>query len=258
VAMICHTFAKQRSAVLQTWEAIEKEEWSVDDLKASGVRIKKLKDRFAGSWHDVLGVKFDEQRLEVLKKHNLELSKNAYAASIAVLNGPLPMIPKEGKVLLLTPEVESLNKAVDDAEGVLGTGGDQVRNTAGPSYLAFATTITRHVSTSQHKVYSSRGGISSSDITQASVVIFVTRNADRSPWQIDQLKNVSTLALEAGIRVVLLQSCTPYDLLGVDQGQSLVPCIASFEFTPPALEAAAGVLFGETHAMGRIPVMIGQ
>jgi len=96
------------------------------------VRIKRLKERFAGNWDDVLGVKFDEQRLAVLKKHNSELSKTAYAASTALIHGPLPQIPV-GKVLVLTPEMESLNKAVDDAEGILPTGGGTVRNTAGQS-----------------------------------------------------------------------------------------------------------------------------
>ena len=256
VAMICHTFSRQRGALLQTCEAIENGEWGVDELKASGARIKKLKERFAGSWADVLGAKFDRDQLEVLKKRNSELSNAAYATSIAMISGPLPKIPKEGKVLVLTPEMETLNKAVDDAEGVVRTGGGQVRNMAGSSYLAFAATISRRISLSQHIVYSSRGMISSSDIKQASAVIFVTRNADRSPWQIGQLKHV--FAQAGGLVLVLLQSCAPYDLLSVDQGQLLVPCLASFEFTPPALEAVAGVLFGEMQVMGRVPVLSGR
>jgi hypothetical protein len=74
-----------------------------------------------------------------------------------------------------------------------------------------------------------------------SAVIFVTRNADCSPWQINLLKSICG---QKPIPVVLLQSCAPYDLLRVDQGQFSVPSLASFEFTPPALEAAVGVIFG--------------
>jgi len=254
VAMICHTFARQRGAMVQTYEAVEKGEWSVEELKASSLRVKKLKERFAGSWEEVLGAKLDEQKLDVLKKHNLELSKTAYAASIALVSGPLPTMPKEGTVLVLTPEMESLNKAVDDADGVLRTDGGQVRNTAGPSYLGFAAAVACRVSSSQHVVYSSRDRISSSDIKRASAVIFVTRNADQSSWQTNQLKDVHT---QTAAPIVLLQSCGPYDSLSIGQGQS-VPSVASFEFTPPALEAAAGVLFGEIKAKGRVPVLSGR
>jgi beta-N-acetylhexosaminidase len=252
-AMICHTFARQRGAVMQTWEAVEQGELNVEVLIASGSRIKKLKERFAGTWDEVLDVKeFDEQKLEKLKARNSKLSRIAYAASIALTNGPLPTLPKEGTVLVLTPEIESLNKAVDDAEGVLRTGKGQVRNTAGPSYLAFAGAISRYVKISQHIVYSSRDVILFSDIKRASAVIFVTRNADRSPWQINQLKGVRA---QSGAPLVLIQSCAPYDLLGSTLS---VPSVATFEFTPPALEAAAGVLFGEIEAKGRVPVLSGR
>ena len=255
VAMICHTFARQRGAVLQTWEAVENDEWSVDELEGSSLRIKKLKESFAGSWEEVLGMKFDEERFEELKKRNEELSKNAYVASIALVNGPLPRIPKEeGTVLVLTPEMESLNKAVDDAEGVLRTDGGQVRNTAGPSYLAFAAAIARRVASSQHIVYTSRDRVSPSDIKRASAVIFVTRNADRSPWQIGQLMEVHG---QTGAPMALVQSCGPYDLLSIS-GRLSLPSIASFEYTEPALEAAAGVLFGENQGQGRVPVFSGQ
>lgn len=247
VAMICHTFERQRGAVMQTCEAVEKGEWSVEELMASGERIKKLKERFVGSWDDVLGAKFDEQRLEGLKKHNSELSKTAYAACIALINGPLPKISKEDKVLVLTPEMQSLDKAVDDDESVQRAG----HNTAGSSCVAFASAVARRVSSSQHIVYSSEKA-SPSDIKAISVVIFVTRNADRSPWQIDQLRYICA---ETAAPVVLLQSCRPYDLLSVEVS---VPSLASFEFTPPALEAAAGVLFGEIEARGRVPVLSGR
>ncbi|KIM77406.1 glycoside hydrolase family 3 protein [Piloderma croceum F 1598] len=257
VAMICHTFARQRGAVLQTWEAVENGEWSVEELEGSSLRIEKLKERFAGSWEEVLGTKFDEERFKDLKKRNEELSKYAYAASIALVNGPLPSIPKEkGTVLVLTPEMESLNKAVDDAEGVLRTDGGQVRNTAGPSYLAFAAAIARRVASSQHIVYTSRDRLSpsGSDIKRASAVVFVTRNADRSPWQIGQLMEVLG---QTGAPMVLVQSCGPYDLLSIS-GRLSVASIASFEYTRPALEAAAGVLFGESQGLGRVPVFSGR
>lgn len=262
VAMICHTFERQSGAVIKTYEAVEKGSWSPEELKASGERIKKLKDRFVGNWEDALGIKFDDARLEALKKHNLELSKAAYAASVAVIRGPLPIITKEDAVLVLTPEMESLNKAVDDAEGVLRTDGGQVRNTAGPSYLALAALVAKRVEYSRHIVYSphNRFPIAPADIKAASYIIFVSRNADRSPWQIYNLE-YAFKEKDKNARVVVLQSCAPYDLLNfVDQvrQEPPVPSLGCFEFTPPALESAAQVLFGETEAKGKVPVLGGK
>lgn len=259
IAMICHTFERQMGAVIKTYEAAEKGEWTLDDLKVSGDRIRQLKENFVGSWADALGSSFDESRLDVLKKQNMQLSNTAYAASVALIRGPLPTLPKDGKVLVLTPEMESLNKAIDDADGVLRTSEGQVRNTAGPSYLAFAASISRRATTSHHIVYTSREKLGASDIKDATAIIFVTRNADRSPWQIDHLRSV--LQSEGDIPTVLLQSCAPYDLLNVDQehqGQVPIPSLGCFEFTPPALEAAAAVLFGEIEARGRVPVLGGS
>ena len=66
--MICHTFERQRKAMFQANGAL------VDELKTSGRRIKKLKERFAGNWDDILGARFDEQQLEELKKHTVPQS----------------------------------------------------------------------------------------------------------------------------------------------------------------------------------------
>jgi beta-N-acetylhexosaminidase len=114
----------------------------------------------------------------------------------------------------------------------------------------------------------------------ASSVLFVTRNADRSTWQLDRLREVlRRVGKKEGppqpqpqppsrCRVVVLASCGPYDLLlggtgpgfGEEEGLGLdeVGYVASFEFTPEALDAAAAVIFGEEEARGRAPVCGGN
>ena len=70
---------------------------------------------------------------------------------------------------------------------------------------------------------------------------------------------------------LVLASCGPYDLLlgaaaapgfgGEEEewvGLDEVGYVASFEFTPDALDAAAAVIFGEEEARGRAPVCGGN
>lgn len=244
VVMICHTMGLQTGAVEETYKAVEKGELSLAALRESGVRVDELKARFAGTWEKVLG-ELDETRLAEILEAHATLSKRAYEASTAVVKGPLPEV-RQGPVLVLTPEVESVNKAVDDEE---------VKNTAGPhhNYIAFAASVQRRREVTQHVVYSGREEDVPAEVVaavqEAALVIFVTRNADRSRWQTRYLRRLCP----GRTAVVVLASCGPYDLM--DAPDVEYGCIASFEYTPAALEAAAGVIFGERTGRGVVPVM---
>ncbi|KAG1736205.1 glycoside hydrolase superfamily [Suillus lakei] len=172
----------------------------------------------------------------VLQATNKKLSKEAYAKSTALVSGSLP--------------VKVLNAAVDDAEGVQRTDKGHVRNTAAPYYISFAESVRRRAADVEHLVYATdfdcRRNLGEG-------VIFVTRNADRSAWQLDVLERVRTQA--GGVSIVVLASCAPYELfsrrvLGVQA------CAASFEYTSEALEAAASVIFNEVPPVGESPVSI--
>jgi len=140
--------------------------------------------------------------------------------------------------------MESLNKAVDDADGVLRTKDGALRNTAGPSFLAFAESI-RKRALCTHTVYEPDVELKVS--TETTAIIFTLRNADRSPWQLDSLKR---LAASAQVPIILVGSCAPYDSATVTQ-----PYVACFEYTPAALESAARFIFGEQGpAVGIVPV----
>lgn len=241
VAMICHTMRLQTGAIEETYKAVTKGELSLDALRESGGRIDELKARFAGTWEGALG-ELDERRLAEIVEANAKLSEEAYKASTAIVNGPLPEV-KAGPVLVLTPETESINRAVDDADGA--------RNTAGAHYIAFAASVRARWPETQHIAYT-RGedeGVVAA-LRRAALVIFVTRNADRSVWQMDYLRKVRRHVLGP---VVLLASCGPYDL--VDAPDVEYACVMSFEYTPAALESAAGLIFGERDRSGRVPVM---
>ncbi|KAG2152804.1 glycoside hydrolase superfamily [Suillus clintonianus] len=247
VVMVCHTMALHRGAMEATYEAVQKAELNMDELRKSGERIIALKREFAGTWDDVLGKPFDEKAMNALQATNKKLSKEAYAKSTALISGSLPVF-SSGKIVVMTPVVESLNAAVDDAEGVQRTDNGHVRNTAAPYYMSFAESVQRRTADVEHLVYAADFDCRR-DFGEG--IVFVTRNADRGAWQLDVLERVRTQA--SGVPVVVLASCAPYELfsrrvLGVQA------CVASFEYTSEALEAAAKVIFDGISPVGESPV----
>ncbi|KIK93761.1 glycoside hydrolase family 3 protein [Paxillus rubicundulus Ve08.2h10] len=253
----------QKGALEETHKAVEDGNLLLQKLKESGKRIEGLKNKFAGTWDTVL-TDLDETTLAELVVKNKNLSISSYAASTALIRGPLPDLGKlPGPVLVLTPQMESLNKAVDDAAGELRSSSDQVKNTAGPHYLAFAASVSARRSGSQHFAYSrlSPDDDASSELSSTlrnqemhpAGIIFVTRNADRSTWQLEYLRKLKR-HIPNRTAVIILASCAPYDLIAALDIE--YPCLVSFEYTPAALEAASAVIFGENVANGRVPVNI--
>ena len=163
--------------------------------------------------------------------------------------------------MLFTPRMESLNRAVDDAENELRDAAGRLRNTVGPSYAAFAralVTPTRAPSVN-HIVYGPGEGVSATlaeSLRAAGAVVFATRNGyDGGAWQVEFLRQVvASVGTGAAAKVVAVSTCAPYDLLGA--GDVGVPAIATFEFTVPALSAAAAAIYGETSVSGTVPVSV--
>ncbi|KAI8972552.1 glycoside hydrolase [Trametes punicea] len=262
VVMICHTFKRHVGALEATYAAVQDGRLSMEALKMSGARIARMKDTFAGSWSDVLRP-LDANSVAELKKEHQLLSIRAYLASISHVpsSPPFVRLSKFGPAVLFTPRMESINLAVDDAEGQLRDGAGRLRNTAGPSYLAFAASIKTKVPALEHVVYGPGEELSDGlkeNIKAAASVIFATRNGfDKGAWQIEALRRVVEVVRsgEGGLqKMVAVSTCAPYDLLAA--GGLEVPAIATFEFTVPAFEAATAAIYGEVTISGKIPVKV--
>ena len=288
IAMICHTFDRQKDAVEAVYGAVRNGPLDREQIRASGRRIAALKDACAGDWARVLGMPFDEAGWGRLKAENALLSRNAYASSIALVRNPRGVIPlpkadgggggSRGIVVVLTPRMKSTEIPVGDYADADEAASSTLRKTAGPPYLSFAAGISRRVNgASLHGVYSPEEPLGAEigdaiDRGAVSSVLFVTRNADRSAWQLGRLREVlrrlgkgdgnedGRSSSRRKVSMVVLASCGPYDLLREGRGTGLdeVAYLVSFEFTPDALEAAAAVIFGEEEARGRVPVCGGN
>ncbi|KAF8471494.1 glycoside hydrolase [Gautieria morchelliformis] len=254
VAMICHRIDRQKGAIEATYEAVQLGALSVEELQASGRRIQALKERFAGSWDEVITPSLDIDLLQKIKRDSAQVSRDAYQHTTAIVRDTAKLIPllswRAEPAMVFTPQMEVLNRAVDDAENIIRTADGKLRNTAGPSYTAFATALHGQLPYSTHVVYGP-GDAPPSNFEGTHRIIFATRSADRSTWQLEYLQ--SLLKAVGSLKVVVLATLTPYEVLAPVAGpQAAYMC--SFEFTPQALRAAAGAMFHDSPATGCVPV----
>ncbi|KZV63552.1 glycoside hydrolase family 3 protein [Peniophora sp. CONT] len=282
IVMICHTAKLHTDSLEAAYKAVKEGELDIDALRASGRRIADLKDRFAGSWADVLPKGSDlppsYDAMDVddgwasawadQKALSASIAKRAYASTTAIIRDPHNHLQRglmtSDKVLLVTPTPQSLNLAVDDSEGVLRTPDGRLRNTAGASFLAFAAAMQARLEAGGGALTHVVVGFGDSQranneaITKAKDVdrvVYVTRDAHRSEaaWQKTILENLFSLC--GGEKLSVVSTCAPYDVIFAQHAWTgEVATLATFEFTAPALEAAVAVLFKEKEATGKTPV----
>ncbi|KAE9406169.1 glycoside hydrolase [Gymnopus androsaceus JB14] len=253
VVMICHTFEKQKGAVERVWEAVESGRISLDKLRESSTRITRWKKALHLEWdlYDQRGP-WNQATWAQLKRQHAELSTTAYSRIVACLKEG-EMLNTNSKVVIFTPAMESYNLAVDDAEGVLRTKEGAVRNTAGASFISFTEAIRMRIPEAHHVVFG-QGDIDSLHVAADEQVVFTLRNADRGRWQLQALERVLALVKR---QIVVVSSSTPYDLVGFESvHRTPYVHLACNEYTKPALEAVAKVIFGEQKPVGKLPVVV--
>lgn len=258
IVMICHTMSRQQGAVEMTYAAVMDGSLSLDELQKGGKRIATLKDAFTGSWDDVLDPTFDTDEWNKLKDVNVALSRQAYQSAATLLSDPanvLPLSRTSGPVVVFTPRMESINLAVDDEDAILRSNAGHIRNTAGPSYCAFAAAIAERTPM-HHVVYAPENELpqfAKDCVVSAASVIFATRNGlEKGAWQMEVLRQVVQTLQHRPLIVV--STCAPYDVLNLNALPGAI--LATMEFTTLALETAVEVIFGEVEAKGTLPVHV--
>lgn len=247
VVMICHTFARQKAALERVYLAVEQGLLGYGSLRLSGERVDKMKDDFVGSWSYCLREVSDwDQKFEGLKQDGQRLSEKVYSNTAKIIWDSAQLLPDafraDKQLILLTPEMESVNRAVDTDEGkIVGTDG-VIRNRAGPSYAAFGKVLKSRVTHLKHVVYGSSGQMDGSLSGDIGGVVFVMRNADVRRWQLKQLEALDLKG--RNVPVVLVSSCGPYDLRGLEtQYKDWTRYICTYEFTLEGLVAMLPKLF---------------
>jgi beta-N-acetylhexosaminidase len=257
IAMICHTFSSQEGAVKGLWKAFEEGKLKENGLKKCAERIARLKDKFVGTWDDVLSMApmAEASMADMLDGHK-KLSEEIYEKCCALVRDPKGILPfalppskSMGLILLYVPIMEKINPAVDDSEGILRTKDNLVRNTAGPSYESFGRSLAKRSEVKQI-VYSSGQQINQVELDSCNAIIFVTRNASRGDgWQNKVLTSLHSI-IGTTKNLVVISSCDPFDI----RCAGVAAYVCTFEYTAQALETAAAVIFGEIEPQGIAPV----
>jgi len=219
----------------------------VDMMERAPERVATLKKHYL-NWEVALRDSRENTISSLMLEHQV-LARKAYEASVTVVRADrqkmsvFSCLQQTDIVLLLTPVV----RPIYPPDGI-----------SGPidPFECFGQALASRHKKIRHVPYTLQNGITSvhmAFIKRAAAVILVTCNSVR-PHQSPQISNAKVVRAACGSKpLVALAACDPYDLL---DDKSFPTYICTYEYTKPALETAASVIFGERHAPGVLPISI--
>ncbi|SAM03199.1 hypothetical protein [Absidia glauca] len=242
VVMISHTAEFQLDAFAKIHEALDNNSLDSEALDRSLARVAALKDKYL-SWDD------DDKDLSVIGcPDHQALSQRLYDAVPTLVRNNANVLPlgdglKAGDKLLFLAAHVPLTLAIDSEPDPFHSFYDSLRR--------------RHANT-DYVIYKENDDDDDDDdaigdrrIQEAAFVIVGTANANLHPFQVDLVKRVHRLVGDA--KLVVAAVINPYDLMAFPD---IATYLVTYEYTPPAHEAVAKVLFGEIKASSRLPVTI--
>ncbi|CAO3597027.1 unnamed protein product [Absidia cylindrospora] len=240
VVMISHTLEYQMDAFNQLYQALDKDDSTldVDALQRSMQRMADLKDKFL-SWDDVLTLKSLDT---VGCPAHQELSHQLYDRVPTVVRNQAKVIPlqptsSQAKVLFLAAHVPMTLAIDSEAE----------------PFQSFYESIARRHANTEYIIYNKDNMdqlFASNKIQNADHVIVGTANANLHPFQVDMVNYVRQIANH---KLVVAAVINPYDLMVFPDVETY---LVTYEYTPPAHEAAVKMIFGEVSSRSRLPVTI--
>ncbi len=183
-----------------------------------------------------------------------ELSSRAYAMSVTLArdDDAIPLRLQEAdRVLIIAPQLAFVSQAVDIpfAPDVLV---EEVRR--------------RHANTSAVTITPAMDGNARQALLDAAhaadSIILVMLNAHLDEHQASLDHDI----IAAGRPTIGIAVCDPYDIGAIPTGtepsgsappSGLRTALATYDYTPPALEAVVRVLFGEITPQGHLPISVG-
>ena len=230
LVLVSHTATRQRGSFEAIREAALTGELSAQVVQQAAERIVKLKARYL-SW--------DAAAVDVDYAAHAQLQERAYELSTTVVrNGDalLPLRPRTGeRIVIVSPPRNTMTKVEDRyySDAMLL---DILR-----PYSSNASILPVASEADYEKL------LSSTDETDIFIVATVNAHLD------EEQANVVRFLLASKRRVIGIAVRNPYDLQAFPQ---LRTYLATYEYTRPALVAAARVIFGEREAQGHLPVSV--
>jgi beta-N-acetylhexosaminidase len=237
LVLVSHRSDRQTASIAAVRRAVEDGRLAEADIRHAAERVLRLKARHL-SWDAPAG----DDLGEVGSAAHRALGEQAYARSTTLVKNddsllPLRLDPQQ-QLLVIGTSTDVVSQAVDflysqDAlvEDIRERHGNAVSLTVFPGMSADAREEVFHAARA------------------ADVILTVTINAHLDPSQASLMGGLLAL----GRPVIGIAAGNPYD---VQHFPALRACLATYEYTGPALAAAVRVLFGEAQATGKLPVTL--
>ncbi|KMU76643.1 beta-hexosaminidase [Coccidioides immitis H538.4] len=240
-AMICHTYDVQVRALEEAFNACKIGTIPLRQISQSVSRVHALKDKFF-DWDSVFRHRSVNTVTQLNLKHQ-ELANDIYARSVTVIRDDQKALPlsRGGSLVYVYPCGKALRV------GASGSGEtvtcvpytppefSQILKLFVPDLIEcpFFDDATLDESTK-------------SKISQADAVILASRNCRLNPSQ----RLIGTQLVNHSKKLVSIATCVPYDFLN----SGIKTCLAMYEPTVEAFQAAANVIFGVNEGVGKLPV----
>jgi beta-N-acetylhexosaminidase len=251
IVLVSHRADRQRAALAAIAAAVRRGDLSPDAITVAAERVLRLKQRLP-SWEQLP----DAANAATLAALNVlttpehaHLAEDAYARSITLARdetGQLPLaLAGAGRMLVVAQQRTHLAGAIE--------GGFNPDDLVAALRHRFGGRVAE-VGLSEIPAEASAADLEGlrQRASQAEVALLATCNAHRAE-NIANAQAIVRSLLDAGRPVIGVAVCEPYDAAALPQVGSW---LASYDFTPPALDAVARLLAGDVAPSGRLPVAL--
>jgi len=238
--LVSHRLDRQRAAIRAVRAAVASGELEADRIREAARRVSAMKQRYL-AWESSAAAPL---RAEDAARHR-ELRDRAYALATTLVRDEAGLVP------LRLAGVDDL-LVIDYLTGTITAAAD----------TAYVGTSLMDALRRRHervRALTLSAGATSEEIEdavraaqQAAVVLTVTLNLHRDQAQ-QRIMQGLVRGVAAGKRVIGLAICDPYDASSLPEVGTY---LATYDYSPPALESAASVLFGAEPPRGHAPVTL--
>jgi beta-N-acetylhexosaminidase len=238
--LVSHRYDRQLGSLRALQAALRSGELPEEAVRQAAERVAQLKAR-ALAWEDLRGPEAAVPAWVGGEAHG-HLAERAYEQAVTLVRdeeGAVPLrLDPDARLLVVSPSGAALTEA---DEGHVG------------ARVLVESIRQRHAQVDELAVSlrptDAERAEAQRQAADAAVVVVVTADANRNPEQAAMARGLARM----GGRAIAIAARDPYDLLAYPE---LRTYLATYEYTPPALETAARVLFGEVQPQGRLPVTL--
>ncbi len=243
LVLVSHRADRQRAALAAVRAAVAHGELAATTLRQAAERTLHLKARYL-SW-DTLP---SPVTLSMIGgSAHRRLRDTAYARSMTLVRDEAGLIPARvaptAHILVVSPQGGSVSQAVDLAYSV-------------EDLVASIRRYHANVSSVSLALNASAGDLQQlcAALEAAELILLPTLNLSHDPLCLTSLRSLLSTAPD-GRRMIGIAIGAPYDAAALP----MIPTyLATYEYTPPALDAAVDVLFGAARPQGRVPVTLSR